>query len=124
MEHYTIWFEFIKYTGGAGVIALMWYIYHKSTTKYLGEIFAQQKERDEEYSKNLGGIIKQYSDWQDKNFKLLQDMINMNLLQNEKLQEIKTKIDTNMWCPFWRNFNRNGSSFVINPAETQSHQAL
>lgn len=116
MENYSILVEFIKYTGGAGVIALIWWFYHKSMTEHLSKIFDQQRERDKENSENLNQIIKQQSDWQDKNFNLLKDMISTNLLQSETLQEIKTKIDNNQWCPFLRNFVK-GKSFTITQEE-------
>lgn len=114
MENYSLLIDFVKYSGGAGIIALIWWFYHKSTTDYLNKIFEQQIARDKENSQNLNKIIEQHAGWQDRNFQLLQDMINSNLLQNEKLQEIKTKIENNMWCPFWRSFAKQGNFNIEN----------
>lgn len=107
MENYSIVVEFIKYTGGAGLIALIWWFYHKSITGYLTNIFEQQQERDKESSANLNKIIEQQGRWYEKNFQLLQEMISSNMLQSEKIQELNTKIDNNNWCPVWRYLTHN-----------------
>lgn len=123
MENYTLTVEFIKYTGGAGIIALIWYLYHKSTTGYIDSILQQQKERDANNNENFREIIEQQAERENKNFKLLQDMIASNLLQNEKIQELKNKIENNMWCPIWRKFLRTGefTSHEHNNHEHKEH---
>lgn len=98
--------EFIKYTGAAGVIAVMWYFYHKSVSKQLQTVIEQQEKRENQNNQNLNKIIDLQATREQENFKLLKEMIDLNLLQNEKLQDIKNSIANNNWCPLWRNITK------------------
>lgn len=101
--------EFIKYTGAAGVIAVIWYVYHKSVSKQLQTIIEQQEKRETQNNQNLNKIIDLQATREQENFKLLKEMIDLNLLQNEKLQDIKNSIANNNWCPLWRNITKGGT---------------
>lgn len=82
MNEMTALTEYLAAFGTGGLIFIMWYFYHKSSTTQFDKILESQAQRAQE------------------NFKLLQDMISSNLLQNEKLERIETKIDNNRWCPY------------------------
>lgn len=76
--------EWIKVLGSGGLIFLVWYLYHKAVTNQFTQILANQDKRATE------------------NFELLKDMVSSNLLQNEKLERIETKIDDHRWCPYFK----------------------
>ena len=94
--------EFIKVVGISGLIALIWYIYHKSTAGQFNQILNQQAQREQQNNANFEKLIEMQSNREDKNFNLLKDMVNNNILQNEKLQQIQNSINSNNWCPLWR----------------------
>lgn len=75
------------------IIFVIWFLYHKSTTSQFEKIIDVQLKREGE------------------NFTLLKDMITSNLLQNEKLEQIKALILNNQWCPIYRRYLKEG---VIN----------
>lgn len=72
------------------IIFSIWFLYHKSTTGQLNKIIDLQLERERE------------------NFNLLKDMIASNLLQNEKLEQLKSLIINNRWCPLYRKYLKEG----------------
>ncbi len=67
--------EFLKVTGTAGIVFLIFYIYHQSATKQMNEIIA-------------------------KTFELLKTMIEQNTMQLGYLQKIDTEVSNNLWCPY------------------------
>lgn len=69
--------EFIKLVGGGGLLFLVFYLYHKTSSAQLTKII-------------------------DNNFKILESLINQNSLQIGYLQEIKAAIYSNVWCPYAR----------------------
>jgi len=69
--------EFVKLIGGGGLLFLVFYLYHKTTSAQLTKII-------------------------DNNFKILESLINQNTLQLSYLQEIKAAVMSNMWCPYVR----------------------
>lgn len=69
--------EFLKIAGGGGLLFLIFYIYHKSTTEQFNVIIRQT-------------------------FELLKTMIEQNTAQLAYLQEINTKVSNNIWCPLVR----------------------
>ena len=69
--------EFIKVAGGGGLLFLVFYIYHKSTTEQFNKIIGQT-------------------------FDLLKTMIEQNTAQLAYLQKIDTNITHNIWCPMVR----------------------
>lgn len=72
------------------IIFVIWFLYHKSTTEQLSKIIDLQLTREKE------------------NFSLLKDMIASNLLQNEKLEQVKALIINNRWCPVYRKYLEKG----------------
>lgn len=72
------------------IVFVIWFLYHKSSTDQLNKIIDLQLNREKE------------------NFNLLKDMIASNLLQNEKLEQIKSLITTNQWCPLYRKYLKEG----------------
>ena len=76
--------EFLKIAGTGGMIFVIFYIYHKSSTEQMNKIITQT-------------------------FDLLKIMIEQNNLQIGYLQKIDTKITNNLWCPYMRKRNdKNG----------------
>lgn len=73
------------------IIFVIWFLYHKSTTEQLSKIIDLQLTREKE------------------NFSLLKDMIASNLLQNEKLEQVKALIINNRWCPVYRKYLKEGA---------------
>lgn len=59
--------------------------------------------------KNLASLIEQQKDFISHTFKMLEDMIQVNLLNTSLLQEIKDKINTNQWCPYARRLMHSNS---------------
>lgn len=72
------------------ILFVIWFLYHKSSTDQLNKIIDLQLNREKE------------------NFNLLKDMIDSNLLQNEKLEQIKSLITSNQWCPMYRKYLQEG----------------
>lgn len=75
------------------ILFVIWFLYHKSTTEQLSKIIDLQLTREKE------------------NFSLLKDMIASNLLQNEKLEQVKSLIINNRWCPVYRRYLKEGAIF-------------
>lgn len=73
------------------IVFLIWFLYHKSSTDQLNKIIDLQLTREKE------------------NFNLLKDMIASNLLQNEKLEQVKALIVNNQWCPVYRKYLKEGA---------------
>lgn len=69
--------EFLKVAGTGGIVFIIFYLYHQSTTKQMNEIIT-------------------------KTFDLLKEMIEQNTLQLNYLQKIDTKVSSNLWCPLIR----------------------
>lgn len=69
--------EFLKIAGSGGLVFIIFYLYHQSTTKQMNEII-------------------------DKTFNLLSTMIEQNTLQLSYLQKIDTEVTNNIWCPMVR----------------------
>ena len=80
----TEFLEFLKIIGSGGVAFLCFYIYHKSSTAQLNKIIDNQSEQQRDM------------------FEKLKSMIEQNNLQISYLQEIKTLVSANVWCPYVR----------------------
>lgn len=76
--------EVFKVLGAGGVAFACFYLIHKSSSNQLNEIIKNQAEQ----SKDM--------------FKVLTQMIEQNNLQLGYLQEIKTLVSANLWCPYVR----------------------
>ena len=81
--------EILKVAGSSGLVFIVFYIYHKSSTEQLNAVI-------------------------DKTFKLLSTMIEQNALQLSYLQKIDTKVSNNIWCPFVRKNAHSDKEAVIN----------
>ncbi len=66
--------EFLKIAGSGGIVFVIFYLYHQSSTTQMNEIIAQT-------------------------FDLLKKMVEQNTLQLSYLQKIDTEIKANTWCP-------------------------
>ncbi len=69
--------EFLKVAGTGGIVFVIFYLYHQSTTKQMNEIISQT-------------------------FELLKKMIDNDNLQLSYLQKIDIKTSSNLWCPLVR----------------------
>ncbi len=87
-------FEFLKVAGSGGIVFVIFYLYHQSSTKQMNEIIGQT-------------------------FDLLKKMIEQNTLQLTYLQKIDTEIGANMWCPYAR--EKAGISIKENNHHDQSN---
>lgn len=94
--------EWIKLVGSGGLIFLVWYFYHKSVTGQFDTILQNQAQRESETFRQMNEIIHNQAETAKQNFELLKDMVSTNLLQNEKLERIETKIEDHHWCPFFK----------------------
>ena len=75
--------EFLKIAGSGGLVFIVFYLYHQSTTKQMNEII-------------------------NKTFALLSTMIEQNTLQLSYLQKIDTEVTNNLWCPYMRKNQEKG----------------
>ncbi len=66
--------EILKVAGPGGLVFVVFYLYHQSSTKQMNDII-------------------------DRTFKLLSTMIEQNTLQLTYLQKIDTEVSNNLWCP-------------------------
>lgn len=80
------------------VVLFIWYQDHKSSVT-----------REKDHIEQLNKIIDLQLTREKENFSLLKDMITSNLLQNEKLEQIKSMITTNNWCPIHRKYLAEGA---------------
>lgn len=76
--------EMFKVFGSGGAVFLCFYLIHKSSSEQLKTIIEKQSEQSKEM------------------FKILSAMIEQNNLQLGYLQEIKTLVSANLWCPIIR----------------------
>jgi|GEM_PF-6943444 len=74
--------EVCKIFGAGGAAFLCFYLYHRSTAKQFDSILEEQSKQ----SANM--------------FQILKSMIEQNNLQLAYLQEIKTLVSANLWCPY------------------------
>lgn len=79
------------------IVLFIWYQDHKSAIT-----------REKDHIEQLNKVIDLQLNREKENFNLLKDMIASNLLQNEKLEQIKSLITTNQWCPFLRKYMQEG----------------
>lgn len=79
------------------IVLFIWYQDHKSSVN-----------REKDHIEQLNKIIDLQLTREKENFNLLKDMITSNLLQNEKLEQIKSLISTNQWCPLHRKYLKEG----------------
>lgn len=79
----TTLIEMLKTAGTGGLIFVVFYIYHESSTKQLNTII-------------------------DKTYSLLGTMLDQNSLQLSYLQRIDTKVTNNLWCPMVRHGSHSG----------------
>ncbi|MBQ8475611.1 hypothetical protein IJ531_00960 [bacterium] len=75
--------EFVKIAGCGGLLFLVFYLYHKTSSAQMMKII-------------------------DNNFKILEQLIAQGTLQTSYLQEIKTAIFNNLWCPYVRELHKKG----------------
>lgn len=80
----------LKPYGASALIFAIWYVYHKATAGQLNKIIDNN-------------VLTQ-----NKNFELLKDMIDTNILHNALLQRIESLILNNQWCPYARKFLKKG----------------
>lgn len=81
--------EFINFfmqLGVSGIAFACFYLIHKSSTSQFDAVFQNQREQ------------------QDKMFEILKQMIEQNNLQLAYLQEIKTLVNANLWCPYVKEY--------------------
>ncbi|MCD8025320.1 MAG: hypothetical protein LUE64_07280 [Candidatus Gastranaerophilales bacterium] len=69
--------EFLKVAGSGGLVFIVFYLYHRSTTEQFTMII-------------------------NDTFELLKKMIEQNTLQLSYLQKIDTEVSSNLWCPLIR----------------------
>lgn len=81
--------EFLKVAGSSGLVFIVFYLYHKSSTEQLNAVI-------------------------DKTFQLLSTMIEQNTLQLSYLQKIDTKISNNIWCPLIRKNTHGEKETAVN----------
>ncbi len=72
--------EFVKMAGVGGLMFLIFYLYHKSSSEQMNKIITQT-------------------------FDMLKLMIEQNTMQLGLLQKIDTEIKSNVWCPYVREKN-------------------
>lgn len=89
MSETAFFIEVIKVIGFPAVIFSIWFIDHKSQEK-------QQKETVNAFNK----IIDEQARREERNFRLLKEMLETNQYHGSLLSEIKEKINTNQWCPY------------------------
>lgn len=80
------------------VVLFIWYQDHKSSIT-----------REKDHIEQLNKIIDLQLTREKENFSLLKDMIASNLLQNEKLEQIKSMVLNNQWCPVHRKYLVEGA---------------
>ena len=83
MSEITGLIELVKPYGSPALVFGCWFLYHKSTT--------------EQFNKML-----------TENFKLLERMIETNILNTALITEIKSLIINNQWCPYAKDFMKKG----------------
>lgn len=88
MTEFTLYIEVIKNVGFPGVIFCIWYIYHKSQVKTFEKLIEEQSKREE------------------RNFKLLKEMIEINECHSSLLSRIAEKLESNQWCPIIKKHSR------------------
>lgn len=76
--------EFLKMTGTAGLMFVIFYIYHKSVCEQMLQ-----------NAKQLNEIIQ-------SGFKLFEKLTEQGAMQLGYLQKIDTEVSNNMWCPYVR----------------------
>lgn len=81
MAEISIVIELIKSVGFPGLIFFIWHLYHQSQVKTFEKLIDEQSKREE------------------RNFKLLQEMLENNLYHSTLLAKISEKMDSNQWCP-------------------------
>ncbi len=74
--------DFLVQLGIGGIAFACFYLIHKSSTTQIDSIIQNQKEQQKEM------------------FDILKQMIEQNNLQLAYLQEIKTLVNANLWCPY------------------------
>lgn len=74
--------EYFKILGADVIAFTCFYIYHKSSTTQFSTIIENQAKQSQQM------------------FKILEQMIEQNNLQLGYLQEIKTLVTANLWCPY------------------------
>jgi hypothetical protein len=73
--------ELLKSVGFPAIIFIVWYIYHKAQVEFFMNILKEQAEREE------------------RNFKLLNDMVETIQYHTAILSRVEQKIDSNDFCP-------------------------
>lgn len=81
MQEFTIFLEVIKSVGFPGLIFFIWYLYHQSQVRTFEKLIEEQSKREE------------------RNFTLLQEMLENNIYHSSLLAKISEKMDSNQWCP-------------------------
>lgn len=79
--------EFLKIAGSGGLVFVVFYLYHKSSTEQMNKVIAQT-------------------------FELLKTMIEQNNLALGYLQKIDTEVTNNLWCPMLKKEIGSGESNV------------
>ena len=74
--------NFLVQLGVSGIAFACFFLIHKSSTTQIDLIIQNQKEQQKEM------------------FEILKQMIEQNNLQLAYLQEIKTLVNANLWCPY------------------------
>jgi hypothetical protein len=81
MQEFTLILEVIKSVGFPGLIFFIWYLYHQAQVKTFEKLIEEQSKREE------------------RNFSLLQEMLETNQYHSTLLTKISEKMDSNQWCP-------------------------
>lgn len=85
--------EIVKAIGFPAVIFVIWFLYHKSQVE-------QQKQSSKDNVKMFTKIIDEQAQREERNYKLLKEMLETHQYHGALLSVIKEKIDTNQWCPY------------------------
>jgi len=81
MAEFSIVIELVKSVGFPGLIFFIWYLYHQAQVKTFEKLIEEQSKREE------------------RNFTLLQEMLENNVYHSTLLAKISEKMDANQWCP-------------------------
>lgn len=76
--------EIMKNLGVAGLIFVVWYVYHQSVMRSLQSVIEEQRRKDEQ------------------NFEILKSFVDTLQYQGACLARMENKIDTNTFCPITR----------------------
>lgn len=76
--------EVVKSVGVAGLIFVVWYVYHQSVMRSLQSVIEEQRRKDEQH------------------FEILKGFVDTLQYQGACLARMENKIDTNAFCPLTR----------------------